>query len=176
MEIVFENIKKVIRNKKRLENKLHVSLTIEGNKVTISGSEEDVFTASRVLEAINSNFAYEIALELFDPETMIEKLNLKDLTRRKNLREIKARVIGTRARTIELISELSNCRITLQGSIITIIGRSEDMKNVINALTSLVRGGARQSYIYSYLERQRRIPHPDDLGLKEEFKRMKGKI
>lgn len=168
MEFVLEETRKILRNKKNLEEKLKVKISGRGKKIEISGNEIEEYIAHKVLEAISIGFEEDIAFQLLNPEYIFEKINIKDITKRKNLQEIKARVIGTRGGTIDLISDLSNCHTVLHGNTVYIIGNSEEIKNAMNAIIKLIKG-SKQSSVYAYLEKQRKIYHPEDLGLKDKF-------
>lgn len=168
MEFVLEDIRKILRNKKNLEGKLKVKISGRGNKMVISGSEIEEYIAHKVLEAISIGFEEDIAFLLLNPDYLFEKINIKDVTKRKNLQEIKARIIGTQGGTISIISDLSNCHTVLHGNTVYIIGNSEEIKSAMNAMIRLIKG-SKQSSVYSYLEKQRKIYHPEDLGLKDKF-------
>lgn len=163
---ILKRIKKILENKKILEKKLNIKLFSEGRKLTIEGSELEEFIASKVIEAIEIGFKVETTLQLVEPEYILEKIEIKNLTKRKSLEEVRARVIGKEGRTKELVEELSECEISIHGNEIGVIGEAEKIKGCMHALVMLVQG-SKQSSVYAYLEKQRKIMHPGDLGLKE---------
>ena len=98
-----------------------------------------------------------------------EKINIKDITKRHDLNRVRARIIGTKGKTKELIENLSNCLISLHDNTVGIIGRAEEIKTCMQALISLIQG-SKQSKVYSFLERKRaeeKKAEFEDLGLKE---------
>jgi len=159
--------RKILACKLKLENKLGAKLEIRGRKVEISGEELEVYTAEKVLSAIERNFSLSDALLLADENYILRDIPIKEFTKKKNLSLVRARIIGTQGKTLKLISELSECRVVLNNNIVSIIGRAEKIKDVINAVKSLI-SGSKQGNIYSYLERQRaRHKFTDEnLGLK----------
>ncbi|MFH1500584.1 MAG: KH domain-containing protein [archaeon] len=162
-----ENIQKVIKNKNLLEKKLKVKLTLRGHNINISGNETNEYFAVKVFEAIDSDFPLNIALLLTDSpeEYMIEHLNIKDFTRRSNLAEIRARIVGRKGKTRKTMEELSACYISLHDNTVSIIGQAEDMENATQALVKLIKG-SKQSSVYGFLERVRNKTK-GDLGLRK---------
>ncbi len=166
-ETYVENIGKVIQNKKNLESELKIKIKNKGKLVFISGKPEDEFIALKVMEAINLGFSAERALLLKNPENLLQTLNIKDITKKSNLKEIRARIIGTNGRTLKTLNNLSNCLISLKGNQIGIIGHHEDIPEGVQAMTSLVRG-TKQSHIYSRLEREKKKKRLMDKGIEAE--------
>jgi len=164
--IYFESINKILKNKKKLERKLKVKIEIQGKKIIIEGKEEDEYLAYHVLDAINLKFDIDIALLILEEDYVFEKIQIKSHTRRRNLKEVRARIIGKKGKTKQLIEELSECHLSLHKNTLGIIGPAENIRNCIQALKKLIQG-SKQSSVYSYLERQRKVFHPPDLGLKE---------
>lgn len=169
MKILFlNNARKILRQKRKIEAKLDVKIFKKGDRIEIKGSEIEEYVAQNVIESIEAGFSIETALLLTEQDYMLEKIDIKNLTKRKNLIEIKARIIGKEGKTIELLSELSNCYIKLHGNIIYIIARTDEIKKAVNAISKIIQG-SKQSSVYSYLEKQRKIYRDEDLGLKDKF-------
>jgi len=160
-----ETLKKISDNKVRLEKKLKVKIQIKPQSLDLEGDSLNVYTANQVFQALDRNFSFEIALLLLEPEYYIEDIHIKAVTKKTNLKLIRARIIGTEGRTLELISELSDCYLTLHENTVSILGTFEKMKLAINAVKSLILG-SKQSNIYSYLEKSRKISHPKGIELK----------
>ncbi len=157
-------IRKIAKNRKKLESKLNLKIIIKGEEAELSGSEIDIFVGERVLNAIEKNFPIDSALLLTNESYFIEEISIKSI-RAKNLPRIKSRLIGTRGKTLKLISELSDCKVALYENIISIIGEADKMKIAVNAVKSLIKG-SRQTNVYSYLEKHKKIDE-QDLELKE---------
>jgi len=164
MEFLQDTIKKIKRNKTLLEKKLNVKIQIEENNVELKGDEIDIFIAEKVCEALSKNFETNIALLLLDENYVLEDIPIKNI-RDKNLKQTKARIIGTKGKTLKTLCELSSCFITLHDNTVSIIGHAEDIKQAVTALENLIRG-SKQANVYKYLEKNRK-QGIEDLGLKE---------
>lgn len=158
-------IYKIKHQKRFLENKLKVKLEVLPGKITISGSELNEYEASRVLEAIDKGFSIETSLLLKNEDYVFEIINIKNISPRKNLALVRARIIGTKGKTLKVIKGLTDCDILLKDNQIFIIGPTEKIKDALNGLRKLIQG-SKQSSTYSYLEKRKKHSVPDDLGLK----------
>lgn len=156
------NVKKISKNKNILENKLNVKLSIKGKDLIISGKELDEYLAYKVISAIQANFPLNIALLLLDEDYMMEDIYIKNVTRRKNVHEIRARIIGKKGKTLKTLTELSDCYIILHNNTVSLIGRAEEIESAIQAITSLIRGN-KQSSVYAYLEKSKRLKKENNL-------------
>jgi len=163
--LITESSRRIKENKEILEKKFKVKIFIKGRQVSIEGEEVDEFVGEKALEAINLGFDIETTFLLLEPDCLLEKVEIKNLTQRTNLKEVRARLIGKQGRTKQLIEELSECYISIHDSEVGVIGQSDRIKNCIQAVTKIIQG-SKQSSVYAYLERQRTIIHPSDLGLK----------
>lgn len=162
---ILKKVNKLKENKKLLESKLKIKISMKGKQITINGEEISEFIASKIIEALELGFPIDECLTLLEPDFIFEKIEIKNLTKRHNLGEVRARVIGTRGRTKELIEELSECFICVHGNLVGVIGPSEKIRVCMQAVIKLIQG-SKQSSVYSYLEKQRKVHHPEDLGLK----------
>ena len=168
-EIYSEFVRKILQNKKKLEQALAIKITNKGKIVFVKGKPEQEFIAIQIIEAMNLGFTAEQALLLQDEEFIFEKINIKDLTKRHDLERIRGRIIGTRGKTKEIIQNLSGCFISLHDNTVGIIGRAEDIEKAIQAIKSIIQG-SKQSKVYSSLERERskeKAKMGEDLGLKK---------
>jgi|TARA_B100001971_G_C18111422_1_gene494414 KH domain-containing protein len=167
-ETYVENLKEVINNKKRIETGLNIKLTNKGKNVFATGKAENEFTALEVLQAINLGFSALHALQLKDENIILQTLNIKELTKRNDLERVRARIIGTHGRTLQTLSKLTNCNLSLHDNQIGIIGQAEEMDDAIQSVTSLVQG-SKQGNVYGRLERHRKKKNtePDPLDMEE---------
>ncbi len=150
--IFFQKTSELRRNKDELERKLNIKINIKGKKVTIKGSPIDEYEASLVLDAINLGFSARNALTLKDESKIFRILNIKDITRKKNLENVRARIIGREGKTKRTIENITGCDIIIKDNEIGIIGDAESIENVITGISNLVRG-TKQSNTYRYLEK-----------------------
>lgn len=156
MDILVEKktIFRILKHKKEIEEKLLVKIKIKDEKIEINGEADKEFIAEKAITALDFGFPIDVALLLTDENYVLEILNIKNITRRKKLEEVRGRVIGKQGKTLQLICTLSNCFIELKENEVAIIGDAEDIKDVVNAMTSLIRG-SKQGNVYSYLEKAR---------------------
>ena len=170
-----ESVNKIRQNKTKLEKALKVKLSFSENNITIDGSAVEEYLASEIIDAINLGFKTPQALLLTEEGFILEKINIKDITHRHDLTRIRGRIIGTRGKTKEIIENLSNCQISLHDNTIGIIGRAEQIKTAMQAITSIIQG-SKQSKVYSSLERERaksKTQQFEDLGLRKRARQRK---
>lgn len=157
---------KLARNKKLLENRLKVKIEIKNSIVEFAGDELDIYVAGRVIEAISKNFPINKALLLLREDYVLEEVPIKSATKRRNLSVIRARIIGTKGKTLKTISILSDCSLTLQDNVVSILGPAENVKSAVTAIKSIIKG-SKQSNVYYYLE-QAKKPVIGELKLESE--------
>jgi len=166
--LIVGKIQRIIKNKRKLQEKLGVKIENRGKEVFISGEPEDEYTAEKVIEALEFGFPFSATMLLKEEDYMFEILNIKDQTKRKDLDRIRARIIGKNGKTLKTLSDLTGCYFELKENSVGIIGGPEHIKNAQEAVIAIIRG-SKQSNVYSFLEKR----HPKeilDLGLKEEEK------
>jgi len=173
--LCLENPKKVLKHKKVLENKLSVKLELDKtNKenIKIIGDEVNIYDAEGVVQALDFGFSLDVALFLKSEDFMFEVLDLKDYTRRKNLEEVRSRVIGKKGKAINTLMKLTGAELMLKGNNMGVIARVEDMEKTTTAICNLIKG-SKHSNVYSFLERGNRnkkkivLKEGDDLGLRK---------
>ncbi len=147
-----KSARKIIQNKEELEKKLKVKIFVKGGNTTISGSEVDEFFAERVLLALDFPFLVEDALLLKSEEYIFEVLNIKDFTKRKDFSVIKGRIIGTQGKALRVLEDLSNAFIVVKENRVAIIARTEDIKNAVQGVVSIIQG-SKHGNVYRYLEK-----------------------
>lgn len=163
-EIYVENIKEVIRAKPRLQKELEVKLTNRGKNIFIDGDPEKEFLALEVLEGIKLGFSADRALKLNQEDFIFQKINIKDITKRSDLERIRARIIGTKGKTLRTLQSLTNCDFSIRDNEIGIIGSVEEIEEAIQAVISLVQG-SKQGNVYSRLEKYRKKKKDDSFKL-----------
>lgn len=156
--LIIRSVRKILANKAELEKKLKVKIELKGKNLIFDGDEVDEFVAEKVIDAMDLGFSLRVALFLLDEDYMFEKVRIKELSK-KNPSVIRARIIGTRRKTLDTIEEITSCNIVLHENIVGIIGHVEDIKGAMQAILNLVKG-AKNSNVYAYLERlnSRRLP------------------
>ena len=154
-KIFFKKTAELRRVKHDLEKKLNVKIDIAGRKITITGNPIEEYEASLVLNAINFGFSTQKAISLKDENMIFRIISIKDFTRKKNLKTVRARIIGKEGKTKKTIENISSCYLVIRDNDIGIIGSAESIDEIITAVTNLVRG-TKQSNTYRYLEKMNR--------------------
>ena len=168
MEMLFFEKPSVLRREKReLEKQLNIILSIVGRKVTLEGDPLDEYVAHLVLDAMSLGFTPKQALQLKNEDTTFKKIHIRDFTRRKNLQDVRSRLIGKDGKTRRTIEDIADCKVVIGTSEVGIIGTSEAIDSTIQAIINIIKG-SKQANVYRYLERRNaeRKKHSEGLGLK----------
>ncbi|MBT6995154.1 hypothetical protein HN953_00835 [Candidatus Woesearchaeota archaeon] len=168
-EIYIERTAEVLKNKNRLEKELKIKISNKGKNIFVDGSAENEFLAIEVLEAIKTGFSADRALELKQEGMMLQRVDIKDITKRNDLERVRGRIIGKGGRTLQTLHNLTNCNISLHDNEIGIIGDAEQIEDAVQALTSLVQG-SKQSNVYARLEKLKKGKRlEENLPIKNEL-------
>ena len=170
-KLICEKPQRIIKNKKKLEEKLGIKIAGKGEDIIIHGSPENEYIAEKVIEALEFGFPFSVALLIKEEDFMFEALNIKDYTRRKDLATVRARIIGREGKALRTLLELTKCHFEIKDNQVGIIGEPEYMRNAQEAMISIIRG-AKHANVYSFLEKHQVKP-VIDLGLKEVKKKKK---
>ena len=100
-KIFSEKFLRIIKNKKRLEKELNVKITNRGKEVFVEGEPENEYSAEKVIDALNFGFPFEYALLIKKENFILEILNIKDYTKRKDLETIRARILYPTNKTVK---------------------------------------------------------------------------
>jgi len=152
-EIYTEFIRKVLQNKKRLEQELEVKITNQGKNLFIDGEPDKEFLALQIIEAINVGFSVEKTLNLKQEDIILQTLHIKDKTKRNDLERVRARIIGKQGKTLKTLNNLTGCEFSIKDNEIGIIGNTDDIKEAMQAIISLIQG-SRQSNVYAHTEKE----------------------
>ncbi len=156
VQIYCEFPRKVMQNKRLIEEKLKVKISGKGHILFLEGYAETEYLANQFVEAINMGFTTTKALSVVEEDFIFEKINIKSITRRKDLERIRARIIGTRGKTLSTLEGLTHCYISQHDNFVGILGKQEDVMNASLAVKRII-SGAKQSNVYAYLEKQSAI-------------------
>jgi len=158
--ILSEKIGRIIKNRKKLEEKLNVKITNRGKEVFMQGDSQDEYWAEKVIDALNFGFPYAVAIIIKEEEFIFEILNIKDHTKRKDLKSIRARIIGKDGKALQTLSQLTGCYFELKDNLVGIIGGPELIENATEAIIAIVKG-AKHSNVYAHLEKSKVEPVMD---------------
>lgn len=167
--ILVGNIKKIRKAVPIIENKVKVKIGFGKGNISIKGSELNEYLIEKVIRAVDFGFNIEEALLLMNDDFVLEFIEVREHTHRKNLRDVRARLIGTGGKARKTIENLTGSEIVIHGNTVGVIVDSEHLDAVMQGLQSLIQG-AKHGNIFAYLEKQnssRRKFEMDDLGLKK---------
>lgn len=150
--IYFNRFAELKRERKFLERKLHVKIKIKGRRIELDGNPLDKYGACCVLEAINLGFSAQTASLIVSEDFVFERINIKDYTRRKDLKTVRGRIIGTHGKTKDTIEHISGCEVKIKENTIGVIGPAENIEYAVIGITNIIRG-TKQTNVYKYLER-----------------------
>jgi len=153
-----------------IENRLKVHFKFGRDQVVITGSELNEFLCEEIVRAVDFGFRADDALLLKDDNFVLEFIEVKENTHRKNLKDVRGRLIGTEGKAKKTIENLTDSVIVINGNRVGVIVDSNHLDAVVQAIESLIRG-AKHGNVFSYLEKQGvaiRRKGEDDLGLKED--------
>lgn len=167
--IVVENMRKVKMAVSAIENKVKVKIGFGEESVSIKGLELNEYLVEKVIQAVDFGFDVEDALLLINEDFVLEFIEVKEHTRRKNLKDVRARLIGTGGKARKTIENLTGAEIVIHGNTVGVIVDSVHLDAVVQAIESLIQG-AKHGNVFAYLEKQnvsRRKFDEEDLGLKD---------
>lgn len=150
--IQIKSTHKIRQNKEAIEKKLAVKITIKGKQALIKGNPVEEYEALTILDALDFGFSIKDAIRLTDENVVFRKLPIKQFTTRKNLEEVRGRIIGREGKTLRAVEEVSGCGVVLHENTVGVIGPAENIEEATTALKSLIKG-SKQANVYRFLER-----------------------
>jgi ribosomal RNA assembly protein len=167
--VVVENMGKIRKAVSAIENKVKVKIGFGKGGVNVKGAELNEYLVEKVLMAVDFGFDVEDALLLVNEDFVLEFIEVKEHTRRKNLKDVRARLIGTGGKARKTIESLTGAVIVIHGNRVGVIVDSEHLTAVVQGIESLIQG-AKHGNVFAYLEKQgaRRLGGSEDLGLRRD--------
>jgi ribosomal RNA assembly protein len=161
--------------KDMIEKSCGVRLDIDSEygEVIIKGNapieKMEPFKAVELVTSIARGFAPDKAKRLLEEDMILQIIDLKEYTgkSRNALERIKGRIIGSNGKARRLIEELSEAYISVHGHYVAIIGKPEEVKIAMEAVTMLARGSMHKS-VYNMLQNARRRAKMERLKLWED--------
>ncbi|MBT3642393.1 hypothetical protein HN604_01595 [archaeon] len=164
-----EQMRKIKKAVPEIEKKVKVKISFRKGSVAIKGNELNEFLVEQIIRAVDFGFYVDDALLLTNETFVLEFISIKENTRRKNLEDVRSRVIGTDGKAKRTIEKLTGCVLVVHENTVGLIVDSIHLDSVVQALESLIRG-AKHGNVFAYLEKQnvgRRKFDDEDLGLKD---------
>lgn len=153
-----------------LEDKIKIKFILNNN-IKIKGTELNEFLTEQIVLAIDFGFDLDDALLLLRQNYLLKFIDLKEHTKRHNLKDVRARVIGRNGKAKKTIEYLTGSIIIIKDNTIGLIVDDIHLDTTTQAIISLIQG-SKHSNIFSYLEKQNKnIIEDDDLGIKENFEK-----
>jgi ribosomal RNA assembly protein len=172
--LIVENVKRMKRAVPEIKSKINVKISFDRDKAVVQGDEFSEFVADSVIRAVDFGFDVEDALVLKDEDFVLEFIDIKEHTRRRNLQDVRSRIIGTRGKAKKTIEELTGAFLVIKDNKVGIIVDSEHLEIVCQAVVSLIQG-AKHGNVFSYIEKQNsklKKFDKEDLGLRESIKKL----
>ena len=155
-----------------IEDKIKVKISFPTGKIAVSGIELNEFLVEQILRAVDFGFDVRDALLLAGENFVLEFIDIKEHTRRKNLKDVRARIIGTGGKVKRTIENLTGAVLHIEGNTVGIIVDHEHFDAVVQAVESITQG-SKHANVFSYLEKRgvEIRNSDDDLGLREKWKK-----
>lgn len=147
--------------RRRIEEELSVRLRIDSRSgdVEISlrnegGDVSKLYQALNVVRAIGRGFSPERAFRLFDEDTLLDVIDLREYVGKSEnaLKRVKGRIIGREGKTRRLIEELTGVYVSVYGHTVSLIGAFDQLLVAREAVTKLIKGSQHKT-VYNYLFR-----------------------
>lgn len=173
--ILVENLKKIKKAVPKIEAKVKIRFSIGKNIVIIRGNELNEFIVEKIVHAVDFGFEVEDALLLLGQNHSLEFIDVKEHTRRKNLHDVRSRLIGTGGKVLNTLENLTGAILVVKNNKIGVISESKTLDGITQAIELIIRG-AKHGNAYAFLERinrsRRRSGFSDeDLGLRDSVKK-----
>ena len=166
--VIVQNMNKVKKAVPAIENSVRVKVGFGKGGVSLRGSELNEYLVEKVVAAVDFGFDVEDALLLKDEKFVLEFIGVREHTHRKNLKDVRARLIGTGGKARKTIEKLTGAVIVIHDNKVGVIVDSDHLDATVQAIENLIRG-AKHGNVFAYLEKQnvnRSKFDDEDLGLR----------
>lgn len=181
--ILVQNMRKIKRAVPSIESRVKVHIGVGGRasnrhdpvgpkskvggSVTIKGAELNEFLVEQIIRAIDFGFDIDDALLLLSEEFVLEFIEVKENTRRKNLKDVRSRIIGREGRAKRTIEKLTGSAIVISDNRIGLIVDADHLSATVQGIESLI-SGSKHGNVFGFLERAgAKVGRGDeDLGLR----------
>jgi ribosomal RNA assembly protein len=167
--IIVQNMRKIKKAVPMIENATKVKIGFGKEQISVLGNELNEYLIEEIVRAIDFGFCVDDALLLLREEFVLEFIDVKGNTRRKNLKDVRSRIIGTEGRVRRTIEKLTGAEIVISDNKIGVIVDADHLSATIQGSEGLI-SGSKHGNVFGFLERQgakiRRLD--DDLGLRKD--------
>jgi len=149
--------------KAEIERAFKVKLTVNSElgtiEVTPSDDNDDpstILRAKDVVTAVGRGFSPERAMTLTDDDMVLDVIDLREIfgKNESDINRIKGRVIGSEGKMRRLLEEMTDAKVSVYGSTISMIGEFEAVSAARQAIEMLIKG-KQHSSVYKFLRRIR---------------------
>ncbi|MGC8547610.1 MAG: KH domain-containing protein [Candidatus Micrarchaeia archaeon] len=142
---------------KQLSKRLACRIELKDkNELVIDGDAYAEYMSYSVLEAFGRGFDINTAFKLLSEDCFFKSINLKELFKNeKQIKRMKARVIGEKGKTKRYIEAVSGAEISLYGNTISGIGTLDQLNVAYSAINILLEGGTHKK-AYRVMEKARK--------------------
>jgi len=144
--------KKQIEKKTGTKIEVNTDLCVVKIEREISKAPGISIYAKNVVKAIAGGFTPKQSMKLLKDNYYFDSIDLKEHVKEKQLKRIKARLIGTEGKTRKRISAVTKTDIVIYKNTLNIIGTTENSDRAFNALLMLVKGASHRT-VFNYLSR-----------------------
>lgn len=149
--------------KREIERKTGIRVTIDSEEGTVDLDETNVkdplfaLKVRDVVKAIARGFSPEKAMDIIDRDLYFALVDIREYTGKKpkRIREMKGRMIGKEGKTKRIIEQLGDCKLSIYGHTVAIIGDYVSI-DISRTAVDMVLSGSKHASVYGYLERKRR--------------------
>lgn len=152
-KLIINSATKVKNAIPKILQKVDVKIEVKRGNAILDGTEVNEFMAEKIIQALDFGFDIEDAIGLVNEDVNIDYINIKEHTHRKNLTEIRSRIIGTEGKAKRAIETLTGAAVVIHNNVVGIISDADHMPHAIQGIISLIQG-AKHSNVFSYIERQ----------------------
>lgn len=169
--IVIENVRKVKKAVPKIEGKLKIHINVVNGKAVIKGSEVNEFLVGEIVRAVDFGFHVDDALLLKSEEYILKFVEISEHTRRKNMGDVRARLIGREGKAKRNIENLTGSVLVVGQGRVGVLSHIDRVEMTIQAVVSLIQG-SKHGNVFAYLEKQNanlKDLDSGDLGLKDDL-------
>ena len=147
--------------KAEIERAFKVRLKVSSDSGTIEVTPSDdnddpstILRARDVVTAVGRGFSPERAMTLMDDDIVLDVIDLRELfgKNESDINRMKGRVIGSEGKMRRLLEEMTDARVSVYGSTISMIGEFESVTAARQAIEMLLKG-KQHSSVYKFLRR-----------------------
>jgi len=148
--------------KAKIEKRTGVELSIDSEEGEVDIDHTHAkdpsmsLSVANVVIAIGRGFSPQKALKLLEEDYFLEVFDIRDYVGKKkeHVRRMRARIIGTRGKTREIIEELTGAHMSIYGNTVAVIGDSLQI-DIARRAVDMLLSGSEHAAVYHFLEGRR---------------------